>query len=404
MERAKVKAAFVNLCIIATALAVSLVLAEGVVRFALPKLQKAEDRDIRIPDPKLGYRYIVPNKLMELDANGFKNHSIPDHADIVALGDSHTQGILGSIEKTWPYDLASSTGLSVYNMGLGGYGPVQYYALTDLALSFKPKYLIVGLLFGNDFFDAYNMVYNGYILEKSEYDYHNVPYVTDYWKDLRSPEFKNDTAKAPHDFNHAKIPFEGLRVLIRTHSALYNFLADRTYIFRERLGLAKPHELGTLDWTDTDPDVTLRFEDPKIGTIFWVGQRRLGVDVSDPNIIEGMRITKMLLQEMQVKALKNGTKLIVALIPTKEAAYAKTLGSKIDQNPAFREVVDNEAKLREDMQDFCKRSGIVCADLLPELETALQNGERVYPEIWDGHPAAHGYDMYAESIRKVIQK
>ena len=44
--------------------------------------------------------------------------------------------------------LAKLSGESVYNMSLGGYGPIQYlYLLQNLAVKLRPKTVIVGFYF-----------------------------------------------------------------------------------------------------------------------------------------------------------------------------------------------------------------------------------------------------------------
>jgi hypothetical protein len=406
MNSSKTKQIIIDIGLVLVAIVVAILLSELALRIVLPRVHKIQDRDLRIPSEKLGYTYIYPNKFFPLDKNGFKNHSVPVHADIVALGDSHTFGIYNSVEETWPYYLASSTNMSVYNMGLGGYGPIQYYALVDQALSFKPKYVVIGLLLANDFFDAYNMTYNGHLVDKSEYDYHHVAYNVDYWKDFRVAGFANDKPIVGATFNHEKIPLESVRVFIRNNSVLYDFLADRTYILREQLGLAKPHVLGTENWANNDPDVTLRWsENLAIDTIFWEGERTAGVDVNNKNIREGIRLTKDLLTKIQRKVENNGARLIVALIPTKETVYEPLLSAdRIKQNKAFVEVLTNEKTLRKDMTDFCKSAGITCVDLLPGLEAALAKNNRLFPKTWDGHPLGLGYKYYAESIATVIKK
>ncbi len=63
------------------------------------------------------------------DAWGFRNPNVPESAEIVAIGDSHTYGNTATMDDSWPYVLARLSGRKVYNMGLGGYGPNQYFHL-----------------------------------------------------------------------------------------------------------------------------------------------------------------------------------------------------------------------------------------------------------------------------------
>src|SRR2546425_6494051 len=110
-----------------------------------------------VDDPQLGMR-VVPYATGH-DANGFRNASVPPKVDVVALGDSQTWGINVHTDDAWPQQLERLSGRSVYNMGVGGYGPIQYWILMDKALSLSPKVIVVGLYFGNDLYDAYSTTY-----------------------------------------------------------------------------------------------------------------------------------------------------------------------------------------------------------------------------------------------------
>ncbi len=53
------------------------------------------------------------------------------------------------MDQSWPYVLGKLTGRSVYNMGMGGYGPNQYFYLSNTkALALKPRVIIWGLYMG----------------------------------------------------------------------------------------------------------------------------------------------------------------------------------------------------------------------------------------------------------------
>src|SRR2546421_1234104 len=80
-------------------------------------------RAATVDDPQLGMR-VVPYATGH-DANGFRNASVPPKVDIVALGDSQTWGVNVHKDDAWPQQLEKLSGHSVYNMGVGGYGPIQ---------------------------------------------------------------------------------------------------------------------------------------------------------------------------------------------------------------------------------------------------------------------------------------
>ena len=95
------------------------------------------------------------------DAWGFRNKTVPASTNIVAIGDSQTYGASAAAKDSWPSTLQRISKLSVYNLALGGYGPVQYFhLLTTYATKLKPKIIIVGFYFGNDLLETYRIVHN----------------------------------------------------------------------------------------------------------------------------------------------------------------------------------------------------------------------------------------------------
>ena len=112
-----------------------------------------------VPDKVLG---AVPSAsaMAGFDTWGFRNRKVPESADIVAVGDSHTYGNTATMDESWPYVLGRLTGRQVYNMGMGGYGPNQYFYLSkSKALSLKPRMILWGLYMGDDFENAYSITY-----------------------------------------------------------------------------------------------------------------------------------------------------------------------------------------------------------------------------------------------------
>ena len=60
-----------------------------------------------------------------VDRAGFCNPSVPKKTDILTLGDSFTMCADVDFRQGWVSHLSRETGLSVYNLGVGGYGPSQ---------------------------------------------------------------------------------------------------------------------------------------------------------------------------------------------------------------------------------------------------------------------------------------
>lgn len=117
-----------------------------------------EDRPIAartFPQAPQGYPAIEGS--LRTDAQGFRNASVPAQADVVALGDSFTEGSGVSDEHPWPVRLAERTGLSVHNLGMSGYDPLNYLeSLKQYGLALKPKLVLCMIYEGNDFRSAKN--------------------------------------------------------------------------------------------------------------------------------------------------------------------------------------------------------------------------------------------------------
>jgi len=97
-------------------------------------------------DPILGTR-ILPNSPGH-DANGYRNDTLPESPKIVVLGDSQTWGVNVESKDAWPQALQRRSANSVYNMGFGGYGPVQYAVQTEMALGVSAQGFGGGVYFG----------------------------------------------------------------------------------------------------------------------------------------------------------------------------------------------------------------------------------------------------------------
>ncbi len=92
---------------------------------------------------------------LSTDKFGFRNHSpLLSRYDIVALGDSFTEGSNVSDDRVWPVLLAKQLGENVYNLGMSGSDPVDYWlAFERFGVPLKPKTVVCAIYEGNDFRD-----------------------------------------------------------------------------------------------------------------------------------------------------------------------------------------------------------------------------------------------------------
>jgi len=92
---------------------------------------------------------------LSTDARGFRNPTALSKCDVVVLGDSFAEGSNVSDEHAWPAVLGGGSGLSVYNLGMSGYDPLNYLAsLREVGLSLHPRCVLCMLYEGNDFRSA----------------------------------------------------------------------------------------------------------------------------------------------------------------------------------------------------------------------------------------------------------
>jgi hypothetical protein len=103
-----------------------------------------------IPRPMPGF---PPLKCtVTMDIRGFRNTTALDSYDIVALGDSFTEGYYVSDDHPWPVVLSKRSGMSVCNLGMSGTGPLMYLlALKKFGLARTPRAVICMLTEISDF-------------------------------------------------------------------------------------------------------------------------------------------------------------------------------------------------------------------------------------------------------------
>jgi len=391
----RIKNILINTILVFVGLFFAIVLSEIVLRIALPYIEPqavtvADTDPILRPDPVLDHIIVPGSDGGVNDARGFKNRIALEHAEIVTLGDSHTYGSIGpdGVDNSWPAKLGRVASTSVYNMGVWGYGPGQYSALLDQALLLHPKAVVVGLWSGNDIFDAYDLVYH-----------------YDAWTKLRNPNFANSVPQTAEDSKQLHTPLRDVRQWIRDRSVLYKTLGDRTRIWREEMGFASPRTVGTEDWSTTNPDASLIYDAMlELRTLFWTGHRVAGVDINDPNVLEGLRLTKEFLVEMNTRASSGGAQLVVVIYPSKMSAYNELVREANLSNHAFTKIVEDEGELKGEILTVCNEHKIVCVDALPAFQAELEKGKKMYSESWDEHPLPSGYGAYAEVAKNALVK
>jgi lysophospholipase L1-like esterase len=298
----------------------------------------------RIPNVELGY--VLDPDLHDVDANGFRNLSIPDRVDIVAIGDSHTQGINVRAEESWPAVLSRRLNKTVYNAGIGGYGPLQYEILLTRALNMQPRQIVVGLYAGNDLGDV-----------------------------ARGIVSRDTSAEIDNHFRYG----------IKYHTAL---------------GSAALHL-----WGQSRIAQPSGFEIEHLFNPTFVADRRLSyrlaeLNMNDPDIGAAFVRTLKILENMQYKCADQGVDLLVMLLPTRESVYSAAV--QHDWPAEFSLIVEQEQILRTRLQRAMQDRRIRFLDVLPHLVSAVNATPDVYPDYDDGHPLSAGYEVYATAVASAL--
>ena len=334
-----------------------------------------------IDDDILGHR-LTPHSGGH-DAWGFRNKNVPETADIVTLGDSQTYGASANASHSWPALLQQLSGKTVYNLGLGGYSPVQYaYLLSEKALQLKPSLVLVGFYYGNDLYDAAQLVYT-----------HN------YWDSLRSelPLQLGDLRTVDLDIYAAKTPFTPLRVWFAQHSILYRFLFYSVFGNLVKSAEREFHALTKADY------VYLEDTSANIRTAFTPEKRLKALDLQNPAIQEGLRVSLKLFSQMNALCKTRNIRFAVVLIPTKERVFSDHF--KKLSPPAHAKIMNellmNERQVHTQIHQYFDQHHIAYIDVLPALKS--QVGKiRIYPAHHDGHPNQYGYNIIATRIYQFL--
>lgn len=129
--------------------------------------------------------------------------------------------------------------------------------------------------------------------------------------------------------------------------------------------------------------------------------RLTAIDLDEPRVAEGLRITCDLLPRIKAQADARGAKLLVLAIPTKELVFAQTFERR---DPVYERFVEMETAARDRIRERCRREGIEYADAMPPLAEAVAAGVQVYPTSTESHPAPEGYRVIAETARKELER
>lgn len=374
----KLKKFILNGVLLAFSLGIALLLCEAAARLVLkpvdylsPTLVRDDTLGIRLPPGSSGH-----------DDWGFRNDRVPATADIVAIGDSHTYGNCARMDESWPAQVAKISGQSVYNLGMGGYGPNQYFhLLRTRGLSLKPKTVVCGLYFGDDFDNAFRITYG-------------LPAWAS-WRKAEVGVVDADIWEAP--------PADP-----SWHKWLRNWLSGHSIVYRVIVHGALAGVKGSVQiraaGQPASGAVTLVDPAKHLEEAFRpVGVFR-GLKQDEKSVQEGMRVTFDLLEAMNQLCRSNQARLVVAVIPTKETVFAPQFtGRPPAELGVVPDLISNEARARDALFAFLKEKQIPSVDVLPALREASTREKLYTPSAFDMHPGKNGYRVIAETIARALK-
>ncbi len=413
-----------KMVLLAATLVFSFVAVELMLRLSalvLPANPLAPPVGISMPDPLLGHRF-RPGAGGH-DLNGFRNDSVYSRADVVVLGDSQSYGSGVEQRENWPSKLQEQTGLSVYNMSIGGWGPVESMFLLEEGLRLKPRLVIEALYAGNDFFDCFVAAYYRLKLDSLK---------------TGDPLLAAavDSAENVESFSSRVGHAHSIRNTEKRESGVYrlkNWLYAHLYSYK-LLSLSKSRLLASLSsgdnpasrqkgseapvksvdmltekkWADSRaaarlyPEYYLIFDSGEYRTIFTPSYRGVATDLDDPRVREGVQLAIAAIERMAALLREQNTDFLVLLIPTKELVYAHLADTSNTENDEAREVyyrlLDDEREIWNTVKTRLDSAGVAWLDGLPWLRGAFKDGVQPYMVTENGHPDAAGHQALANGV------
>jgi|GEM_PF-3655355 len=376
-----------------------------------------------VDDPILGH--VVDETYLGVDAAGWRNFTVLDQADIVALGDSMTYGISAMTNEAYPQQLGHELGQSVYNMGLGGYGPVHYAYLLEEALSKNPEIITVGIYLGNDIVDcnalAQNEYWSTFFANNSELSITSIAYdrnafhVSSDGTITQSDNSPTNDSEPIVDARELDEP-TGLTAWIKsqvTNSKAFNYL---WYGFVRPITIPESQQFAEIQQVVQQSEdainhlqATIAYQNNDVNFALTPFRRFGAVNWHDDVVRQGYEICVHQLEQMNRQCEVADVRCLFLLIPTKETVYYPYLTDQgFEPKGYYLALYEQETMMRERLMSFLLSINAEAIDLTEILqnradESAMQ-GQLIYPFHYDGHPNAAGYHIIAKEIAMILRE
>jgi hypothetical protein len=241
---------------------------------------------------------------------------------------------------------------------------------------------VVGFYLGNDLANAYDSVYSGEL-----------------WRSMRDTKFPGLVQPR---FSGVEIRgeqttkrFSAVREWLARHSVLYELVVNspigEVVRLHEMRGSARTNQASyvSIDWG-------------KMHTALTPKSRLVALDLTDPRIAEGLRLSLELIRRSWEFCRQNNVHFLLVVIPTKERVFS-SLAKELLRNETLRKLVDNETEVSARVRLYCSTHKISCLEVLDDLSAHATTGQ-IYPNNHDGHPNGNGYSIIAEAVKKKLEQ
>lgn len=309
------------------------------------RMEDVQSTELSVKDPITGIRGTpaYPNLVSKgpHDLLGFRNDAALRVADLVIIGDSQTYGVNASMALNWPHQLEAALG----RQRLAS----RVYAMAVGGWA-APQYLHVGQISGAL---RPRVIIVAFYAGNDPLESFMHVYGSEQWAQLRP-----DTRLTASDAPTVQVPVP----------------------------------------TDKQWRVPLEGD---LSTIMLVEFRRANLR-RNAAVDAGWVIMKTVATRLAEQATAYQATLIVALIPTKETAYARLIEQRAVAAPKeYADLLAEEAQRHQDFSAYVAAlGGARFVDVSARLQEALLAGEALYPADSDGHPGVAGYAQIAAAIEQ----
>jgi lysophospholipase L1-like esterase len=376
-----------NLALIAASIVVGLLLGEAAARIAVDADDFLNPYLTSHPQFKT---MILPNSAGH-DRWGFRNVSIPIEPDLVTIGDSFTYGYLAPKDNNWPSIVGRQTGLKVYNVSMGAWGPSQYLcAMKVYAAALKPKSVVITLYLGNDIGQAAT---------------------EDYPCDELDPE-RISAGSAIYELPDDG-PLRGFRTWLSHNSVLYQLIKaalnqDRWFA---KVSLAGYPNIFVDESNGTSIALRIDPQDSAAGSKCDLGHgaaalEQLDWGACDAQFEKGTAIAIERLDDIRRACERIGASCLTVLIPSKESLYFPLLSPSVPANIAreLEHLWRDEERAGHAIADAFAHTDMAVVSAEADLRNTIRAGKRIFPANADPHFNVQGYQVVAAIVASASRR